>query len=414
MAAVLIVEDSKMVMKVLKHVASREVLEHDVIYAQSRKEANDLLKSRSDWLAAIVDLNLPDAPNGELVDDTLEMGIPVIVLTGSVDDEKRELLTRKGIVDYVLKEGRYSYQYAVNLINRLTKNQRIKVLVAEDSVATRSYIREVLKRNLFQVIEASDGQEALNAILADDDIRLVLTDYNMPNMDGFELVHELRHKHEKVDLVIIGLSSANESHLSAKFIKSGANDFLFKPFSQEEFACRIFQAVESMERLEEMRRAAYTDILTGVGNRRHLIEKARTAFAQAYESGNPLALAAIDIDQFKHINDDYGHDAGDAILVAFAAQLQQSFGRFIVARTGGQEFCILFSGLNSEQAAKMVDLVRQQVENEFYQTAVGEVSMTFSAGIAQLPAENLEALMSDADQLLQSAKHEGRNQVSFT
>ncbi|TXR54432.1 GGDEF domain-containing response regulator [Reinekea thalattae] len=414
MAAVLIVEDSKMVMKVLKHVASREVLEHDVIYAQSRAEANKQLESRSDWLAAIIDLNLPDAPNGELVDDALEKGIPVVVLTGSVDDEKRELLTRKGIVDYVLKEGRYSYQYAVNLINRLTKNQSIKVLVAEDSTATRSYIREVLKRNLFQVVEASDGQEALNAILADDEIRLVLTDYNMPNMDGFELVHELRHKHEKVDLVIIGLSSANESHLSAKFIKSGANDFLFKPFSQEEFACRIFQAVESMERLEEMRRAAYTDLLTGVGNRRHLIEKARTAFAQAYESGNPLALAAIDIDQFKHINDDYGHDAGDAILVAFAAQLQQSFGRFIVARTGGQEFCILFSGLSSEQAAKMVDLVRQQVENEFYQTSVGEVSMTFSAGIAQLPAENLEALMSDADQQLQAAKEAGRNQVSFT
>ena len=92
-------------MKILRHISGRS-LSFNLVYAGSRREALTLLNQSNDWLAAIVDLNLPDAPHGELVDDMLSLGIPTIVLTGSVDEEKRESLTRKGIVDYVLKEGR--------------------------------------------------------------------------------------------------------------------------------------------------------------------------------------------------------------------------------------------------------------------------------------------------------------------
>lgn len=114
MQSVLIVEDSKMVMKILRHL-SQQMLDFNLVYAESRAEALEQLNQRDDWLAAIVDLNLPDAPDGELVDDVLKLKIPTIVLTGGVDEERRESLVRKGIVDYVLKEGRYSYKYAVNL-----------------------------------------------------------------------------------------------------------------------------------------------------------------------------------------------------------------------------------------------------------------------------------------------------------
>lgn len=410
MPSVLIVEDSKMVMRVLKHVAKR-ALDFDLVFAESRKEALKLLATRDHWLAAIVDLNLPDAPNGELVDDVLGLGIPTIVLTGSVDDEKRESLTRKGIVDYVLKEGRYSYEYAVGLANRLYKNRNIKVLVAEDSQITRSFIREVLVRQLFQVVEVENGKEALQKILADDDIKFLLTDYNMPEMDGFSLIHELRHRQEKMDLVIIGLSSASDKYLSAKFIKSGANDFLYKPFSHEEFSCRIMQAVESMERLEQMREMAYSDPLTGIGNRRYFIEKSRAAFEQAFDSQSPLSLTMLDIDHFKEFNSDYGHDVGDETLAHFASQLKLSFGRFIVARTGGEEFCVVMPGLTSQQACQLVDVFRAQIAGQFFETAAGEVSLTFTAGVAEMPADNVEDLLREADQLLHRAKHAGRNMV---
>jgi len=408
--SVLIVEDSQVVLKVLRHVAAK-ALDFDVHFASSRAEAKTHLASDVTWLAAIIDLNLPDAPNGELVDDVLAEGIPTIVLTGSVNEEKRESLTKRGIVDYVLKEGRYSYQYAVNLVNRLYKNQNIKVLVAEDSVVTRKYIVELLSRHLFQVIEAENGQQAEQAILADPEIKLLLTDYNMPEKNGFELINSLRQKHEKEDLVIIGLSSAGDKHLSAKFIKNGANDFLYKPFSHEEFFCRILQDVESMERLEEMRHMAYSDALTGLSNRRAFIEKGRTLFSQAQQNNTPLALALLDIDHFKHINDDYGHDVGDDVLRHFSTAMEQAMDRFFVARTGGEEFCILFPGLSDEKAAQLLNVFRAQVENEFAVTDVGDVGYTFSGGVSQMPATSLDELLKWSDELLYRAKDAGRNMV---
>ncbi|MDX1343738.1 MAG: diguanylate cyclase [Reinekea sp.] len=410
MPSVLIVEDSSVVQKILKHIAGRS-LAFNLVYASSRKEAMAKLAERNDWLAAIIDLNLPDAPHGELVDDVLGMGIPTIVLTGSVDDDKRDALTRRGIVDYVLKEGRYSYQYAVNLVNRLNRNKHIKVLVAEDSTVTRNFIVELLSRHLFQVVQVDDGRKALEALRKDDSIKLLLTDYNMPSMDGFELIHELRHKEDKVDLVIIGLSSAGDKYLSAKFIKNGANDFLYKPFSHEEFFCRIMQAVESMERLETMREMAYTDALTGIGNRRFFIEKARRYLDQAMDHGTPMSLAMVDIDHFKLINDDYGHDVGDEVLQHFATALSDRFGRFLFARTGGEEFCIVMPGLKQEKAFQLLDALRAQIAQDFADTAAGDVGYTFSGGLVQAPADNVESLMKRADILLYRAKDAGRNMV---
>lgn len=412
MQSVLIVEDSKMVLKVLRHVA-RKTLNYDVVFAATAAEAKAALAQDKDWLGAIVDLNLPDAPNGEMVDVVLEKGIPTIVLTGRVDDARRDELMRHGVVDYVLKEGLYSYQYAVNLINRLYRNRSIKVMVAEDSNVTRKFIVELLNRHQFQVAEAENGREALEAILADGDIDMLLTDYNMPEMDGFELIHTLRYKYEKTDISIIGLSSADDKYLSAKFIKNGANDFLYKPFSHEEFFCRIMQDVESMERMKKLHAMAYTDALTEIGNRRFFIEKSREQIRLAEQKQKPLSLAIMDIDYFKHINDQYGHDTGDMVLASFAQSLQQKFGRFILGRTGGEEFCVLFPGLPAERAAQLLDVLREQIENDFVDTPEGDIGYTFSAGVAQLPAIELEGLMNQADRLLYQAKEGGRNSVVY-
>jgi diguanylate cyclase (GGDEF)-like protein len=230
-------------------------------------------------------------------------------------------------------------------------------------------------------------------------------------MDGFDLVHQLRHKHNKHDLVAIGLSSAEDKYLSAKFIKNGANDFLYKPFSHEEFFCRVMQAVESMERLEAMRNIAYTDSLTEIGNRRYFVEKSRDEISKCSEQGLPLSLALLDIDHFKHINDDYGHDVGDEVLTHVAGMMKEAFGRFIFARTGGEEFCVLLPGLTSDRALQLVDLFRTQIESGYADTAAGSVSFTVSAGVSQAPSLSLESLMKLADDALYRAKDAGRNIV---
>ena len=145
----LVVEDSPIVIKIIKHIAKLDPsLNFDT--AISFKETKTLFeKNNADsYLAAIVDLNLPDAPNGEVVDYTLKLKIPTIVLTGSYDEHKREQMLEKPIVDYIVKESRFSYEQVLKLIHRLHKNQRIKVLVADDSSTSRKYITSMLQTHL--------------------------------------------------------------------------------------------------------------------------------------------------------------------------------------------------------------------------------------------------------------------------
>ena len=141
---VLIVEDSHVILKILKHLA-KQSLNLEPLFATSMAEAVALYDQHKDELfAGLIDLALPDAPNGELVDFLLHEKFPVVVLTGSYNDKKREGLVKQGVVDYVVKESRYSYRYAINMLNRLAKNQDIKVLVVEDSLQYRKHISRLL------------------------------------------------------------------------------------------------------------------------------------------------------------------------------------------------------------------------------------------------------------------------------
>src|SRR5690606_9130301 len=206
MKNILVVEDSAVVLKIVRHVLSQSphIKAH---YAETKARAEELLARDLNWFAAMVDLSLPDAPNGEIVDFVLARNIPTIVLTGSFDEKRRENLLFKGIVDYVTKEGRFSYEYALSVLHRLIKNQFTQVLVVDDAPTSRKFVSGLLRRQLYQVFEADDGVHAIKVLLENPGIKLLITDFNMPRMDGFELVKNLRVKYEKTDLVIIGISS---------------------------------------------------------------------------------------------------------------------------------------------------------------------------------------------------------------
>jgi len=408
---ILVVEDSPIVTKIIRHVIKTEP-SIEAHYAASFAEARVLVETLGDELfAALVDLNLPDAPDGEVVDYTLEQKLPTIVLTGSFDEARREKLLSKGIVDYVAKEGRFSYSYAVNLVNRLYKNQAIKVLVVEDSDTSRRVICDMLARHKYQVLSAVDGIDAIKVLLEHPDIRLLITDYNMPNMDGFELVQNIRVKYEKSDLIIIGLSAEGQGSLSAKFIKNGANDFLPKPFNHEEFYCRIMHNVESLELIEQIRDAANRDHLTGAYNRRYFFAQGEEMYEQAKANGSPLAAVVLDIDHFKRVNDAYGHDGGDKVLVAFSHLLYETLGRFLVARAGGEEFFVLLPGIDNEKALSLIDKVRSIVASTPVSMGEEDVYVTFSAGVCNTYSDSLDEQINLADERLYRAKEAGRNLV---
>lgn len=408
----LVVEDSPIVIKIIKHIAKLDPLLH-FDTATSYKEAKALLENNGaeKYLAAVVDLNLPDAPNGEVVDYTLSLKMPTIVLTGSYDEHKRDQMLEKAIVDYVVKESRFSYEYVLKLIHRLHKNQHIKVLVADDSSTSRKFITTMLQTHLYQVIEAEDGQQALEIIQKDTSIKLLITDYNMPVMNGFDLVKNIRREVDKNALVIIGLSTQGSGGLSAKFIKNGANDFLSKPFSHEEFHCRIIHNIETMEHVETIQHAAYHDYLTDLFNRRYFYDKAEEVLANSHKNSTPTCLALIDIDHFKKINDSYGHDAGDQTLKEIATLLRQAFGRFLFARMGGEEFCVLLPGLDINKATTLLENFREMVEDHIIMLDSTSVTITISAGISLDQNNTLDELMNEADRQLYNAKEAGRNQI---
>ncbi|UZE94883.1 diguanylate cyclase [Alkalimarinus alittae] len=408
----LVVEDSPIVVKIIKHIAKLDPsLRFDI--AASFDEAKTLLNTNGpeSYLAAVIDLNLPDAPDGEVVDHTLSLKIPTIVLTGTFDEKKRDEMLQKPIVDYVVKESRFSYEYVLKLIHRLHKNQHIKVLVVDDSKTSRNIINAMLKPHLYQLLEAEDGQQALDLINKDPSIKLLITDYNMPVMNGFDLVKNIRREVNKNALIIIGLSTQGSEGLSAKFIKNGANDFLYKPFSHEELHCRIIHNIEAMEHLETIQKTVHQDHVTGIFNRRYFYEKGCESLHLSQTSNTPTCLALIGIDHFKKINDEYGHEAGDQVLKETARLLEQVFNRFIFARMGGAEFCVLLSGLDINKAGTLMENFRELIEDHIIMLDNGSTTITISAGVALNLNNTLDQLMNEANRQLYNAKESGRNQV---
>lgn len=411
MKKILVVEDSDMVMKVLRHLVQTQ-LTHTAIYATSLAEAQQVCdEHQGDFFAAIVDLNLPDAPNSEVVDFTLSKKIPTIVLTGSYDEKKREELFAKGVVDYLTKEGRYAYSKAVGMITRLEKNQQIKVLVVDDSDMARKHVVNLFKRQLYQVLQASDGVDAIKVMLENPDIKLLITDYNMPRMDGFELVKNLRYKYDKTDLIMIGVSGESSEALSAKFIKHGANDFLHKPFHPEEFYCRITHNIEFLELVETIAFNASHDHLTGLYHRSQFFNLGREQHKAALEKQTPLTAVVINIDQFSRINNEYGNEWGDYALKQIAQSFQEMLGRFLLARADADDFYVLLGGLDNEKVLSLISKVKQLLATENIIIDKQQVQFTFSAGVTNQLGQGLDQQIARAIMYMNRAKEAGGNMV---
>ena len=285
---------------------------------------------------ALLDLHLPDAADGRIVDYVIGKGIPSIVFTGDVDCAVRDRIWSKKVVDYVAKDSPDSLDYLCSLVRRVSLNKYIHVLVVDDSSTVRRHLMRLLEAHEFIVHEANDGETALDAIARHPEIKVVIADYFMPGLDGVELTRRIRRLRRKDELAVIGISAYGNTILSARFIKNGANDFLNKPFSSEEFYCRVTQNLEMLEYIQKLRETAIRDPLTGLYNRRHFFEAAKILHADLARGETPMTLAMIDIDFFKKVNDTYGHAAGDEVLKHVAQGLSNRFrGHDVAARLGG-------------------------------------------------------------------------------
>lgn len=408
----LLVEDSPIVIKIIHHI-SKPITGFDYDVASTFDEAKALIAENGAdyYFVAVVDLNIPDAPDGEVVDFTIKQKIPTIVLTGTYDDEKREKMLSKKIVDYVVKESRFSYEYVMKLILRLSKNQEIKILVVDDSKMSRNYIQGLLKTHRYEVITADDGDTALELLEQNPDVKLLITDYNMPRMNGFELVKSIRREISKNDLVIIGLSGEGNGKLTAKFIKNGANDFLNKPFSHEEFHCRIMHNIESLEYALKLKYLAFHDHASGLPNKQKFFLDSALVLEKAHNQNAHVSLSIISIDSLNALQDKYGLEAPDMIMKNLSSILPKAFGRFNYARLSDSNIAVLLSGLSLDQASKLIESFRILVEEQLILMDGVSFNFTVSSGIFQDDTALIIDLLRHADNRLYLAKQNGGNVI---
>ena len=411
---ILIVEDNKALAKLIAKKMEDKV-EMDIDVAHTMAEAQAFLNNSKDYFIALLDLNLPDAPNGEIVDYVISKDLPSIVLTGSIDDATRESFIHKDIVDYVYKGNMDDINYIFQIINRLSKNRQYKVMVVEDSAPFRNSLKKILTSLQFHVFTAAHGEEAMSYFADNPDIRLVVCDYRMPVKDGLEVLKEIRAAGDKNQIGVLMMTSPSENVNGAIFLKNGANDFIAKPFVKEELICRVNNLIEAMENINQIADFANKDFLTGVYNRRYFYDDMNEYVAYAEERAEPYAVAMLDIDHFKEINDACGHDSGDRVLKTLAKKLiDETKNGDLIARFGGEEFCIVLKNVSNEEAVKFFVNLRANIASCNVQLKKEQKNFTVSIGVAFSRSDyNLDELLELADEALYRAKENGRNRVEI-
>lgn len=413
---ILVVEDSRSINNMLVSKISQQ-LEIEVLSAFDMAEAKKLIKTPADAkqiFLAILDLNLPDAPDGEIVDYILEKNIPAIVLTSNRNDDTLNDILNKGVIDIVNKGNLNEIQYVIDSAQRLFENYDRKVLAVDDSEVSLMLLTSLLEKLNFKVLEAKDGVQALKLLKVHPDISLVVTDYNMPKMDGMELIYNIRKEYTRDELSVIGISSTDDHKVSVKLLKSGANDFLARPFAHEEFNCRINQNIDAIANYKKLKDATIKDFLTGLYNRKYIFETGAKLYNNAARDNINLTTAMLDIDFFKKINDTHGHHTGDQALKHVAKLLHGALREGdILARMGGEEFCIFCINLDQDGAAGLFERIRKTIEDNPLEYDGQTIPITISIGYSSILSESLEHMVNDADKALYDAKGNGRNRVAI-
>ncbi len=300
----------------------------------------------------------------------------------------------------------------------------MKILIVEDDRMTRRILQKHLGDLGHEVLTATNGAEGWK-IFQESEASLVITDWIMPEMNGLQLISKIREINEFPYTYIILLTAKDKKNEIVEGISNGADDYIIKPFVKSELVVRVRagqRIVELQEKLVnvncELERMAKTDPLTGLSNRRDMLDRIDTEHIDELETDIPYAFIMVDLDHFKKINDNFGHEAGDYVLKETAARLQSIFrGTDIIARIGGEEFLVIVRNVKFEQAEILAERVRRKIGDEAYELNEGQdVFITCSVGAYWTVPDgdwNTEDFIKTADKAMYISKKEGRNRVTL-
>ncbi len=396
---VLIVEDSPFFRKLMTEYIKKFVLFAEVKSVDSFSELKNI--NLNDFDLCIADYVLIDA-EGEHIDYLIENNQKVIVLTKFKISEIN-IKHKDKIIDYISKEQPKALDYLVRFIKRFYKNRCSTVLVVDYEKETRDFQKNILESINLNVLTATNGKEALDIIDSNPDIDLIIMDYEMQILYAERFVIEVRNRKASDELPILVVVKKKDELEFINLFKLEVNDFIIKPFLREEFVVRVNNLLEMYDKVKKISFELQTDPLTKVYNR-YFLEHHLESIFNLY---SVKSMAMIDIDDFKKINDTYGHIVGDEILHHFATTIKNSIRKSdFVIRYGGEEFLIFMPNTTKMEAYVVLNKIKNNLK------PFENISYTFSAGISD-EGDEMAEMINIADKRLYKAKKNGKNLIVF-
>lgn len=290
--------------------------------------------------------------------------------------------------------------------------KRDYLLIVDDDKAILNFLDDFLGHLNFPHRLAGDGLEALS-ILEQEPITIIITDILMPNMNGMELISRARQTWPDIDIIV--MTGYTKDFRYTDVIKAGASDFIQKPFSLDELEAKLDRLIRERGLRVELKRLSLRDSLTDLYNRRFFDQRLKEESERALRQGYDLYVAIADIDGFKELNDQKGHDFGDKVLIGLANILNRSTRNSvdIVCRIGGDEFSVIIPQADVKHVTQIGERIRKN-----YLDYGGRGETTLSIGLAGLTRaagkareEDIKRLICEADDAMYAAKNAGGNKV---
>ena len=408
MRKILLIDDNKMLSKLLAK-KIQNTLNYEVDIAHTMAEAIAMLNN--EYFLSFVDLCLPDAMNGEIVDVVADK-IPTIVLTASNDTNKREEFMHKNILDYIFKESDTCVDQILDAISTLSYYAKTKVILAMAKLPERNEIKKFLSQRLFKVLAAAHGEEALLYLEDNDDTKLIIADAKMPVVSGEELLAEIRTKYNDDDLGVILLGEKDDV-AEARVLKNGANDYLIKSLLKELFNCRLDRVLNYMQDKKFIKTYNNLDHTSGLKDHYTFRSEVEDYLNDIAGGEQEFAFAFLDIDELKSINDEYGFEIGDSIIKICADEMiAETKGRDILGRYSAEKFGILLKNISQERALKILSRIRVNIKNAGILINLDELFFTASLGVVFANSgAKLDDLVEKATKALSAAKNNGKDRI---
>ncbi len=300
----------------------------------------------------------------------------------------------------------------------------MKILTADDDPVTRRMLQAMLEKWDYEVDVASNGAKAWQMLQGKEAPRIAILDWAMPEMDGIQVCQKIRQQKTEPYTYVILLTARDHKDDVVKGIEAGADDYLSKPFDGAELRARIRAGIRILALQESLiiardalRFQADHDSLTGLWSRSSILDAMRRELSRASRQRLPVALIMADLDQFKRINDTFGHLVGDEVLREAAKRMSSCARPYdSVGRYGGEEFLVILPGCNDMDSLKFAERLRAEISSKPFETSSGLITVTLSLGVAGGRSAILQGptfWIHAADEALYRAKEKGRNCVEF-